>query len=415
MSARLERGTTGFTLLELMLAMSIFAILGGTAVYMMRQGASMFGAGARDSEMADRQDTLLPEVMADLARLALPDSFDPPALPPSEDDLAGSAPPPPPPPVPIRVRSGSITLRDQGDPLLKTIACPYIAFVIHTGDEVNHARLRAAGDAPVSGETARPYVKAELDKAGAATVFQPTGGLMAVCWIGVPLDATRPSVLTLFRGFQSPLGGADSLLEPASFDTLQEVLARFEKKHEGVLHFAVTWRRAGVTSWEAGSDRGGGDDTPYVGPVWDSTRALERTWPLFREPASLNDSSDDLFPQYARLEATLIPPALGGYTRGDTRLTAALAQDTGRLSVERLEPLLAPGGKERFLKIGSEWLGYDAGSVDAVRNEVSVVRGQRGSARASHEAGEEVWVGNASTTVMALPAWRDRTFRKGGR
>ncbi len=415
MSRCRARPRAGFTLLELMLAMSIFAILGGTAVYMMRQGASMFGAGARDSEMADRQDTLLPEVIADLARLALPDGFDPPALPPSEDDLAGSAPPPPPPPVAVRLRSGSITLRDQGDPLLKTVPCPYIAFVIHTGDEVNHARLRTAGDAPTTGETARPYVKAELDKAGAATVFKPTGGLMAVCWIAVPLDPTRPSVLTLFRGFQSPLGGADSLLEPASFDTLEEVRARFERKHEGVLHFAVTWRRAGVTTWEAGSDRGGGDDTPYVGPVWDSTRALERTWPLYREPASLNDASDDLFPQYARLEATLIPPALGGYKRGDTRLTGALAQDTGRLGVERLEPLLAPGGQARYLKIGTEWLGYDAATVDAVRNEVSVERGRRGTTRAAHEAGEEVWVGNASTTVMGLPAWRDRTFRKGGR
>ena len=298
---------------------------------------------------------------------------------------------------------------------MKTIACPYLAFVIHTGDEVNHARLRAAGDAPGTGETARSYVKSELDKAGAGTVFKPTGGLMAICWIAVPLDPLRPSVLTLFRGFQSPLGGPDSLLEPASFDTLEEVRARFEKKHEGVLHFAVTWRRAGVTTWEAGSDRGAGDDTPYVGPVWDSTRALERTWPLFREPASLNDPSDDLFPQYARLEATLIPPALGGYKRGDTRLTAAIAQDAGRLGVEKLEPLMAPGAPSRYLKIGTEWLGYDATTVDAVRNEVSVERGRRGTVRAGHEAGEEVWVGNATTTVLALPAWRDRTFRKGGR
>ena len=177
----------------------------------------------------------------------------------------------------VRLRSGTVVLRDQADPTLKGYPCPYIAFVIqHRRRGPRRAPAHRRATCRPTGEQAKPYTKAELEKSSAATVFKPTGGLMTVCWIAVPLDAARPSVLTLFRGFQSPVGGADSLLDPASFDTLAELRSRFERKHEGVLHFAVTWRRAGVKDWNAGTDRGGGDDTPYVGPVWDSTRALDR-------------------------------------------------------------------------------------------------------------------------------------------
>jgi prepilin-type N-terminal cleavage/methylation domain-containing protein len=401
----------GFTLLELLVAVAIFSILGSSAVFMMRQAANMFSVGARDTEMSDRQDTLLPEVMADLARLAIPDGFDPPILP--QEDGSGQAPLPPA-PVVVRLRSGTVVLRDQADPTLKGYPCPYIAFVILTGDEAHDARLKTAGDLPASGEQAKPYTKSELEKSSAVTVFKPTGGLMTVCWIAAPMDAQRPSVLTLFRGFQSPVGGNDSLLDPASFDTVAELRARFEKKHEGVLHFAVTWRRAGVSDWNAGTDKGSGDDTPYVGPVWDSTRALEKTWPLFREPASLSDPSDDLFPQFARLEAALIPPALGGYKRGDTQLTESLSVDSVRVGVAALDTLLAPGGGERFLKIGTEWMRYDATRIDPVAGTVPVERGQRGTTRTAHEAGAEVWVGQAATTAFPLPVWRDRTFRRGG-
>ncbi|MFM8385447.1 MAG: type II secretion system protein [Planctomycetia bacterium] len=404
----------GFTLLELLISVAIFSILGGTAVFMMRQGAQMFSVGARDSELADRQDTLLPEVLADLQRIALPDSLDPPIVPSEEMLEPGMPKPAPPPPVGVRLRAGTVLLRDQADPGLKGYPCPYVAFVVHTGDEANDPRLRTAGDPVRAGETAKPYTKPELERATAGTVFKATGGLMTVCWLAVPLDAARPSVLTLFRGFQSPVGGPDSLLEPASFDTLAEVRARFEKKHEGVLHFAVTWRRAGVRDWEAGTDRGGGEDVPYVGPVWDSTRALDKSWPLFRDPASLGDPSDDLFPQYARLEATLIPPVLGGYKRGDTRLSDTVPAEATRLPVESLEPLLGRASGPRFLKVGTEWMRYDATRIDPVGLTVTVERGERGTGKQSHDVGADVWVGQAATTVMALPAWRDRTFRAGG-
>jgi hypothetical protein len=210
------------------------------------------------------------------------------------------------------------------------------------------------------------------------------------------------------------VGGAGSLLDPSSFDSLLELDARFEERHRGVLHFGATWRRAGVASWEAGTERGSGDETPYVGPAWDSTRALDKAWPLHRGADSLGDPSDDLFPQFVRLEATLAPPALGGYKRGQTVLTEALGPDSNRLMLEDLDAVLGPGPQRRFLKIGTEWLAYDVTRIDPVARALLLVeRGERSSVKASHELGAQVWVGQPATEVVTLPVWRDKTYRRG--
>lgn len=406
------RAGAGFTVLELMIAMAVFTILGGTAVFMMRQAANSFSTGAREGDLLDRHDSLLPDLARDLARLAIPDAFDPPVL-PTIEPAPGAPPPPPLPPVELRLRSGAITLRDQGAAEIKAVPCIFLSFVIHTGDEANDPRLRTAGDAPLAADTARPFVRAEVEKAGPNTVFQPTGGLMEVCWIAVPRDPANPALLTLYRGYRAPVGGTGSLLDPASFDSLAEIDARFEERHRGVLHFGVTWRRAGLGSWEEGTDRGSGDDTPYVGPVWDSTRALDKTWPLHRRADSLGDPSDDLFPQFVRLEATLAPPALGGYRRGQTTLVEAIAPDSNRLLVENLDALLGPGPQQRFLKIDTEWLAFDATRIDPVARALLLVeRGARSSVRAMHDVGAQIWVGQPASEVVSLPVWRDRTYRR---
>jgi hypothetical protein len=230
----------------------------------------------------------------------------------------------------------------------------------------------------------------------------------------LPRDPATPSLLTLYRGYRSPVGGPGSLLDPASFDSLAEIDAKFEERQRGVMHFGVTWRRAGVRSWEDGSQRGSGEETPYVGPTWDSTRALDKTWPLHRGADSLGDASDDLFPQFVRLEATLAPPALGGYKRGQTVLTEALAPDSNRVAVENLDALLGPGAQRRYLKIDTEWLAFDVSHIDPVsRSLLLVERGERSTVKASHELGAQIWVGQPATEVLTLPVWRDRTFRRG--
>jgi prepilin-type N-terminal cleavage/methylation domain-containing protein len=405
----------GFTLLELLIAMSVFAMLGTAAVVLMRQGAGMFAAGAKQNELADRQDAFLPELRADLLRLTVPDSLDPPVQPPDEKALGSAVPPPAPPPVGVRLRSGMLVLREPADTSLKTHPCTYLAFVIGTGDEGHDPVLRTAGDPTATGDAPKPFAKNEVDKAASGVVFQATGGLMEVCWIAVPLDPRYPSVLSVFRGYRAPVGGTESLLDPANFDSIAKIRARFDLRQEGVIHFAVTWRRVTATTWEDSGARGVGDDVAYVGPVWDSSRALERTWPLFRHPTSLPDPSDDVFPQYVKIEATVTPAGPFGYGRGETRLLAGVGTDEVRLTLGSLEPLTGPGGPERFLKIDGEWMGYDPTKVDITTGEVLVQRGRRGTVKAGHEADAEVYVGEAAGEVIRLPVFLDRTIRRARR
>lgn len=406
-----------FTLLELLIAMSIFAILGTSAVVMMRQGATLFSAGTRENELSDRQDTLLPEIAADLARLQIPDSFDPVPPPPTAEQLGGARPPPPPPPVTEVLRSGFQRLREAASTELRSYPCPYLAFVISTGDEGHDARLRRAGDPVPPNDAPKPFVKAEVDKAGRDTIFRATGGTLEVCWIAVPLDPRYPGMLSLFRGYRAPAGGPESLLDPSNFDTLTEIRQRFDLRHEGLLHLGITWRRATAPSWDPTPGRGSGD-TPYVGPWWDSTRGFqpfEREWPLFREAASLRDPSDDLFPQYVRLEATLAPPGFSGWGQGETRLRTPIAVEDAALELESVTPLLGPGPDRALLKVGTEWMAYSRSRVDSDARKVPVERGQRGSAKAAAGVDAHVYVGQSSSMVVPLPVWRDLTMRRTGR
>ena len=72
----------GFTLLEILIAMSIFVMLGSMVVVFMRQSLDIFYTGTRESAQLDRQDSVLPQVRADLANVALPASFQAPVPPP---------------------------------------------------------------------------------------------------------------------------------------------------------------------------------------------------------------------------------------------------------------------------------------------------------------------------------------------
>jgi prepilin-type N-terminal cleavage/methylation domain-containing protein len=405
------RRRAGFTLLELLIAMSVFAMLGTAAIVLMRQAAGLFASGARDNELADRQDALLPELREDLLRLVVGDQRDPPFVPTAEAD-AGGAPPPAPPPVAVRLRSGHVLLREAADTSLKGQPCPFLSFVISTGEEGYDPRLRAAGDTPPPGGAPLRFSKAEVDKAAPGSVFLATGGLMEVCWIAVPLDPQHPGILTVFRGYRTPVGGNGSLLDPANFDSVTKIRAQFDLRHEGVLHFAVSWRRATAQTWDETGAQGSGDDTPYVGPVWDSTRALDSRWPLYRGAPSLADPSDDLFPQYVRMEATVAAPGPLGYGRGETRLTAAVGTDDTRLSLGSLDALFYRGVGERHLKVDGEWMKYDPSKAEGDLRQVPVVRGARGTTKVGHEADAEVYVGQPAAEVVRLPVFLDRTIRR---
>jgi hypothetical protein len=176
----------------------------------------------------------------------------------------------------------------------------------------------------------------------------------------------------------------------------------------GLLHFGATWRRVFATDWDRELGVGLGERAPYVGPVWDSTRALEKEWPLYRGPQSLADPSDDIFPAFVTLQATFAPTGAFGAGRGDLRLATGLDAEQNMVRVSETDTLLQPNlGVERWLKIDGEWMSFEVRDVNWDRREVRVRRGRRGTKKTTHDAGAWVYVGAPSALQMRLPVYRD--------
>ncbi|MFV1958953.1 MAG: PilW family protein, partial [Planctomycetota bacterium] len=215
-----HRSDRGFTLLELLMAMSIFMFLSMLAVYLMRQGLDIFVTGTRESSLQDRTETVLPRLVEDLELLALPASFDPPPPAPTEEERMAGATYVPPPPVDVRLRATTLRLRDVPEGPLKDLPCTYVAWVTDVSGDLSDPLLRRAG--LDWGPGRKDLTPTEVDRANPNTRYKPTGGLREVCYVAVPEDPEYPALLTLYYGWRSPVGGEASLHEPENLDTLRE-------------------------------------------------------------------------------------------------------------------------------------------------------------------------------------------------
>lgn len=407
------------------MAMAIFTVLGTMLVWFMRTSLEIFTSGMRESALMDRADTVLPRIRADLRNQIIPDNFDPPALPPSGDALDGRDPPPARPPEVVRLRAGFGKLRDTIDPLFKDAPFYFLALVVADAGEWSDPLKRRAGEVSVKGAGLKPLTPETVQGGDMDTRYLPTGGLTEVLWIAVPQDVMdppkkdaprHPAILSLYRGFRTPIGDPEkSLLDPENFDTAAKIRKSCRLVAEGLVHFGAVWRRSFATDWTLEEGIGLGETAPYVGPTWDSTRALDTEWSLFRGKQSLNDPSDDIFPAFVRLEATLVTPSQFGHGRGELTLMGDLGTSTVEVPVTETDTLLGLDlGKERWLKIDSEWMRYQARDVDHVKRIVRVRRGMRGTKKASHTSGAWVYVGQPNELEIKLPVFRDRSIQMEG-
>ncbi|MDF1701802.1 MAG: prepilin-type N-terminal cleavage/methylation domain-containing protein [Planctomycetota bacterium] len=411
--------TRGFTLLEILIAMALFVMLGGMVVVFLRQSLDIFYTGTRESAQMDKQDSILPQVRTDLANLALPASFQAPTPPPTPEMLErrGMEAPKPPPPVLVRLRAGYIKLKKTGDTVFKDYPCPYIAFVVADANEGADRLRRRAGEVPARDGELKDLTPKSVIEGDAGTRYRATGGLTEIIWIGVPTsvmdgdpDALQwPAILTLYRGFRTPIGHPEkSLLIPENLDSPAKIKAACSPVAKGLLHFGATWRRVFAKSWEIDLSVGMGEQAPYVGPAWDSTRALDKTWALHKGPQSLVDPSDDVFPAFVRLEATLAQVTQFGPGRGEFTLREGCGSDDTVLKVGDTDILMQPNrGKIRWLKVDAEWMQYELRDVDYAKGQVRVRRGMRGTKKVAHETGAWCYVGTASELQMRLPVFRD--------
>lgn len=417
MSAALRRSPpgrrrAGFTILEMLVAMAMFSVLGIAIVSLLSQGLNLFSEGTADTSMQDRLQAALPPIREDLAAMKPVEAPEvPPPPPPAILDPAAQEPPgaDPVPPA-VRLRSGTIKLSDL--PADKAIPLPYVAFVRSNAREAEDAILRDAGTAgAASGLPLRAYDPSAVDSGVTGNLLAP-GGLLEVVWIAVPDDPDQPGILTLYRLFRAPVGGPGTLLDPVNFDSLAKIHKAGRPVFEGVIHFGVTFRNVFARSWEDGAGRGKvSDGEPYVGSVWDSTRALDPKFALAKGKDSTEDVRDDVFPAMVRVELVLAVPGPFGFGRGETTLVGGLTNDDRKVTLENVDLLYKPGPDERWLKVGTEWMGTTLAGIDYPGKTAVVTRGGRGSATVEHKDGEPVYVGQGVSVDIPL-LFKDRYARR---
>jgi prepilin-type N-terminal cleavage/methylation domain-containing protein len=410
-----SRRARGFTILELLVAMSMFAILGIAVVSLLGQGLNLFTSGTADTTMQDRIQAALPSIREDFAAIQpveMPEVLPPPrpegADVPVDPTVVVEGPK-------IRLIAGTFKPKDTGSD--RGIESVYVGFVRSNAREAEDPILRSAGaTGGAAGVPLRSYDPAAVES-GVTGNLLATGGMMEVVYVAIPDDPDRIGMLTVYRLFRAPVGGPGSLLEmvagiPVNFDSVKKIRAAGRPVLEGVVHFGVTFRNLFATSWNDGLGSGKVlDGSPYVGNVWDSTRALNPAFAMAKGKESLADVRDDVFPAMARIDLVLAVEGPYGFTRGETLLPAPMTADDRKVTIGDVGPLFRPGPADRFLKVDGEWMSVNLEGADVAENRVTVVRGRRATKAVEHKVDEPVYFGRpVSTDVMLL--YKDRYARR---
>lgn len=401
------RPPRGFTLLEILVAMSLFTVIGLGVVLLMRTGVEMYVRGSEGSAIEDRLEQSLPRLEDDLRHVLVPTQVD--RIPFDAKNPDPQEEPNPLPPV-NRFVSGIHTYK-IGD---KDVACRYLAFVRDTTglSEIEMYADRAGTS---------PKADATIDGKNDEQEFKeyrhlPTGGAAEVFYIWLP-DEKRTGVGAVYRAYRSPIGGEGTLLDPKSHDGLDKVFRLVDPQpvFQEVVLFDVTFWTQWTTHWEWSAREpvvtGPPTDPAQVkagaapcGPSasWDSTRGMlpVETFRLAKGATSFNFSSDDIWPHAVRIAYALAEtesPLLRGIGSGDM----SFAVSAGDFATGRGEL------NGQYMKIGTEWVEL-AGRDGSRRDTFHIYeRAEKGTAKVAHAEGEPVYYGRVFDFTIPIPSFRD--------
>jgi prepilin-type N-terminal cleavage/methylation domain-containing protein len=397
----------GFTLLEVLIAMSLFTVIGFSVVVLMTSGVEMWLRGTRGSRQEDRLEQSLPRFAEDLRNIVVPSQHDRIPYDPKNPDPEKVPEPLPP---ENRMVSGFVNYQ-VGD---VEYACRYIAFVRQTRrmPEVEIYESRAGKSSNASAYIDGVNDEEEFRK----NDHLPTGGEAEVLWIWLP-DENRPGLGAVYRAYRSPVGGRETLLDPANFRSLRDLRDKIRPlpMFQDVLRFDVYFWTQFTTRWDwqtgdpVVTDRPRTPEQmrgrrPDCGPSrsWDSTRGLlpKEVFGLSRGTPSFNFSGDDIWPRMVRVEFAL--------KEEETRLTAPLSGGETEVTVESGE--FATGRGElvgTFMKIGAEWVRV-RGRNPSARDRFQIdLRGQKDTKELVHPDGTPVYHGRMFDFTVTVPAFRD--------
>ncbi|MHC4818856.1 MAG: PulJ/GspJ family protein [Planctomycetota bacterium] len=423
------RKQRGFTLLEILISMSLFTVIGFAVVLMMRTGVDMWLRGSRGSLQEDRLEQSLPRLEEDL-RHTLPGTrhdripFDPEDPDPEKQ---------PEPLVPEnRFISGYMTYR-YGD---KDIPCRFMAFVRDlTGlGEIETYAMRAGINPAATGYIDGINDEDEFKNSD----HRPTGGRAEVLWIWLPRP-NKPGKGTVYRAFRTPIGGEKTLLDPKNYAELQQVDKLIRSRalkpvFQDVILFDIYFWTQYTTTWVWSKGEPsvtappetapkGRQRRPSCGPslTWDSTRGIMRTDAteksemlpdncsvVFRlaaqrlEKNSARYTFDDIWPRAVRIEfsvaevETELAPSRGlsEADRAFTVLSSDFATGRGELDGQHM-------------KVGEEWMRIQG--RDGAHRDTFIVdaRGARRTKTRAHREATPVYYGRIFDFTISIPSFRD--------
>jgi type II secretory pathway pseudopilin PulG len=249
-----------------------------------------------------------------------------------------------------------------------------------------------------SGKGGTPYTESFV---GDPRTMAEPGGLLGVTYFMRGRELRRA-----VRGPPLPPAGADLAKLIKVTDSPGEVLA------DNVLFFGLRFWTQYTTSWKGAAPdlkkkKAGGPET-----IWDSTRGAGigdaapesgRTRPfcMYRGPESLAEPSDDVFPEIVEVTLVVEPDDRRAVK---TELVEPMTESDAVAHVASTKGFDGPARVAPFLLIGSEWVKFVEKSARGFRISA---RGQRRTARTMHAAGAQVRIGTTFVLRTYVPAFRE--------
>ncbi len=374
-------GRRGFTLAEIMVAMSIFLMIGGMLLMALRAGVDTWSRTEEQRMIHEDAQAFLRQVREDLTSLA---------------STGGSS----------------------GDPRVQLL-CDFdaarrqrIRFIRTIKAEDARTLMRLAG----TGTPEQGYTEHMTDVGDAGKKLMPLGGLMEVAYLFDPSD---PLSTVLYRGVRAPIGGDGSLFVNSNIDTTEKVAKCMNPLSSGVLFLGFLFWSQYTSTWnvETGLNRSlGGECGPEV--VWDSTRGILpsqgssgrkndlNVFFMAANSASRDVAADDVFPR--QIQVTLVLRKRAGFGMSSEIVEDLSAgEKTVRIADSRGFPDETDPDAMRYVRIGAEWVRLKGRTGDELEMDR---RGARGTVPQAHKAGQPALCGRTFIITASVPAYREFWF-----
>jgi len=230
-----------------------------------------------------------------------------------------------------------------------------------------------------------------------------TSGLCEVAYV-----FKREPDFALYRAVNAPPGGETSLFVERN---LAVDSGRFTRLSSGVLLFALEFWTSYTDTWDERYPpliykKKGEKSGPLVS--WDSTRSQNlpslhsgdfRYYRLFKDASSEANPSDDVFPRAVRIVMVIAESGDGAVTK-----TSRIFSEDSTILYVRDGALIPETAK--YIMVGDEWMEIEKVERDAVHIKQGA-RGLFGTPQSTHNGGEVVRIGIPFIRVVTLPGCVD--------